>query len=56
LIDDEDARTRMGKIGRIRVEEKLAWSHSERAYVGVYAQLTGRPAVTGKPAVTRVGD
>ena len=56
LIDDEDARTRMGKIGRIRVEEKLAWSHSERAYVGVYAQLTGHPAVTGKPAVTRVGD
>ena len=41
LIDDEDSRTRMGKFGRARVEEKLAWSHSERAYVGVYQRLTG---------------
>lgn len=41
LIDDEDERLRMGKLGRARVEEELAWSHSARAYVGVYDQLTG---------------
>lgn len=41
LIDDEAERGRMGKVGRIRVEEELAWSHSERAYVGVYQRLTG---------------
>jgi glycosyltransferase involved in cell wall biosynthesis len=46
LIDDEDARARMGKLGRVRVEKELAWSHSERAYVGVYDRMTGRPALT----------
>jgi hypothetical protein len=29
----------MAKIGRRRVEEELAWSHSERAYLGVYQAL-----------------
>jgi glycosyltransferase involved in cell wall biosynthesis len=41
LIDDEPERQRMGKLGRARVEEELAWTHSERAYVGVYDSLTG---------------
>jgi glycosyltransferase involved in cell wall biosynthesis len=41
LADDEAERLRMGKLGRIRVEEELAWSHSARAYTGVYAKLTG---------------
>ena len=27
----------MGKLGRARVEEELAWPHQERAYLGVYA-------------------
>jgi glycosyltransferase involved in cell wall biosynthesis len=44
LIDDEAERMRMGKLGRARVEEELAWSHSERAYVRVYDRLTGGPA------------
>jgi len=44
LIDDEPERLRMGKVGRARVEEELAWSHSERAYVGVYDSLTGARA------------
>jgi glycosyltransferase involved in cell wall biosynthesis len=43
LVDDEPERLRMGKLGRARVEEDLAWTHSERAYVGVYDSLTGRP-------------
>ena len=36
LIDDEEERARMGKLGRARVEQKLAWRHQERAYLGVY--------------------
>ena len=36
LIDDEDERAPMGKLGRARVEDELAWSHQERAYLGVY--------------------
>ena len=41
LIDDEGERLCMGKFGRARVEEELAWSHQKRAYVGVYDKLTG---------------
>jgi glycosyltransferase involved in cell wall biosynthesis len=42
LIDDEAARNRLGRSGRARVEQVLAWSHQERAYLRVYASLTGR--------------
>jgi glycosyltransferase involved in cell wall biosynthesis len=42
LMDDEDTRARLAKIGRTRVEDELAWAHQERAYVGVYDRLTGR--------------
>jgi glycosyltransferase involved in cell wall biosynthesis len=42
LVDDEASRARLGKIGRTRVEEKLAWSHQAPAYLGVYDRLTGK--------------
>jgi glycosyltransferase involved in cell wall biosynthesis len=42
LIDDEPRRARLGKLGRARVEQHLAWSHQQRAYLDVYRQLTGR--------------
>jgi glycosyltransferase involved in cell wall biosynthesis len=42
LMDDEPGRHRLGKLGRLRVETDLAWSHQERAYLGVYRNLTGR--------------
>jgi glycosyltransferase involved in cell wall biosynthesis len=42
LMDDEPQRHRLGKLGRLRVETELAWSHQERAYLGVYRNLTGR--------------
>ena len=45
LMDDEPRRSLLGKLGRARVEQELAWSHQERAYVGVYRRLTGE----GKP-------
>jgi glycosyltransferase involved in cell wall biosynthesis len=41
LMDDEAKRTQMGKRGRVRVEQELAWPHQRRAYVNVYQQLTG---------------
>jgi glycosyltransferase involved in cell wall biosynthesis len=40
LMDDEVRRADMGKLGRSRVEDELAWPHSARAYVGVYDRLT----------------
>jgi glycosyltransferase involved in cell wall biosynthesis len=40
LVDDEDGRARLGKLGRARIEQELAWSHQEQAYLGVYQQLT----------------
>jgi glycosyltransferase involved in cell wall biosynthesis len=46
LMDDEPRRSEMGKIGRARVEQKLAWSHQERAYVDVYRRLLRGTAVT----------
>ena len=48
LMDDEAKRTLLGKLGRARVEQELAWSHQERAYLGVYQSLTdGAKAVDG---------
>jgi len=50
LLDDEATRARLGKLGRIRVEQELAWSHQVRAYRGVYDRLLGRG-----PAADRIG-
>ena len=43
FMDDEPERARLGKLGRARVEQELAWSHQERAYLGVYQRLTAGP-------------
>jgi glycosyltransferase involved in cell wall biosynthesis len=50
LLDDTENRVRMGKIGRVRVEEKLAWPRSARAYLSVYQRVAG-PA-NGQPPKT----
>jgi len=50
LMDDEPTRSRMGKLGRARVEQELAWSHQRRAYLEVYRGLTtdtARPPRSG---------
>ena len=39
LMDDEPRRSLLGKLGRARVEQELAWSHQERAYLDVYRRL-----------------
>jgi glycosyltransferase involved in cell wall biosynthesis len=41
LMDDEPRRSRLGRLGRARVEQKLAWSHQQGAYLSVYRRLTG---------------
>ncbi|MFF0340479.1 glycosyltransferase family 4 protein [Kribbella sp. NPDC004875] len=41
LLDDEVRRRRMARLGRERVEQVLAWKHQQKAYVGVFDQLTG---------------
>jgi glycosyltransferase involved in cell wall biosynthesis len=43
LVDDEPRRRAMGRLGRARIEEELAWEHQAPRYVGVYEQLV-RPA------------
>ena len=48
LVDDGDRRADLGKLGRTRVEEELAWSHQERAYVSVYQRLTTGATMTGQ--------
>jgi glycosyltransferase involved in cell wall biosynthesis len=44
LMDDEPKRAELGKLGRERVEQELAWSHQARAYLGVYERLVGAAA------------
>ena len=49
LMDDEVRRTQMGKRGRVRVEQELAWSYQRRAYLDVYRQLTSDGSATEQP-------
>jgi glycosyltransferase involved in cell wall biosynthesis len=39
LMDDAPRRSLLGRRGRARVEQELAWSHQERAYLDVYRRL-----------------
>jgi glycosyltransferase involved in cell wall biosynthesis len=41
LADDEPRRVLLGKLGRTRVEQELAWSYQERAYLDVYRRVLG---------------
>jgi glycosyltransferase involved in cell wall biosynthesis len=48
LMDDEAKRAELGKLGRERVEQELAWNHQQRAYLDVYHSLTNKKALTSK--------
>ena len=50
LLDDQPRRTTMGKLGRLRIEQELAWAYQERAYLDVYDKLLG-----GNQALEPVG-
>ena len=56
LIDDEEKRVLMGKVGRSRAEDVLAWSHSERAYLRVYEVLTRGVSVSSHATKAKKGD
>ena len=49
LIDEPSRRTWMGRIGRERVEQQLAWSHQAPDYLRVYDRLTGRTGTATSP-------
>jgi glycosyltransferase involved in cell wall biosynthesis len=55
LMDDREERLRLGKLGRARVEDELAWSHQEREYLAVYQSLLGGDGATAErsPVVDR---
>jgi glycosyltransferase involved in cell wall biosynthesis len=42
LVDDPQSRARMGRFGRQRVEEHLAWEHQQVGYQTVFDDLVGR--------------
>jgi glycosyltransferase involved in cell wall biosynthesis len=39
LLDHPELRSTMGRIGRERVVDELAWEHQERAYLDVFEDL-----------------
>jgi glycosyltransferase involved in cell wall biosynthesis len=45
LLDDDDRRSRMGAEGRRRVEESLAWEHSEGGLLAAYERATQKAAL-----------
>jgi glycosyltransferase involved in cell wall biosynthesis len=51
LMDDEPRRSLLGKLGRARVEQELAWSHQQRTYLDVYGGMGA-----GNRATARTGD
>ena len=53
LIDNPDERAGMGKLGRARVEQELAWVYQRQAYLGVYARLA--PPPQSAPAAPQAG-
>jgi len=42
LLDDPEARMLMGKLGRERIEDQLAWEHQAPSYLAVFDELTER--------------
>jgi glycosyltransferase involved in cell wall biosynthesis len=47
LVDDPQACEEMGRYGRQRVEEHLAWGHQRIGYLAVFDELAGRSAARG---------
>src|SRR5699024_2007193 len=57
LVDNPQMREEMGRRGRERVETELAWSHQQKAYLGVFDELValGRHRVTD-PSPAALGE
>jgi glycosyltransferase involved in cell wall biosynthesis len=48
LLDDEPSRARLGKIGRVRVEQLLAWNHQRLTYLDIYRRLLDGSSPAGR--------
>jgi glycosyltransferase involved in cell wall biosynthesis len=48
LLDQPDVRSKMGRLGRERVVNELAWEHQESGYVQVFDELTNAPSERGR--------
>jgi glycosyltransferase involved in cell wall biosynthesis len=46
LLDDPDRRAAMGRSGRLRIEDEVAWDHQQPRYLNVYRSLFGRPSIS----------
>lgn len=63
LVDDPERRAEMGRRGRERVEQELAWVHQQNAYLAVFDELVVRlpsqrtpsPVELGPPATAQTG-
>lgn len=49
LLDDPGLRQRLGRTGRARIEESLAWRYQAERYVGVYDRLLGHVRAEAAP-------
>jgi glycosyltransferase involved in cell wall biosynthesis len=56
LLDDDPKRALLGKLGRARVEQELAWCHQERAYLDVYERLTADAKAVEVPEADHFAD
>lgn len=54
LLDDPELRSRLGAVGRSRIEESLAWEHQQTQLVALYHELLGRPTSGPKQHQTPV--
>jgi glycosyltransferase involved in cell wall biosynthesis len=50
LMEDSDRRREMGRAGRARIEQSLAWSFSARELLGAYERLSQRAGRRSPPA------
>jgi glycosyltransferase involved in cell wall biosynthesis len=50
LLDDPGRRAEMGRLGRERVEDQLAWEHSEPALLAAYAKVLAGAAREASPS------
>jgi glycosyltransferase involved in cell wall biosynthesis len=48
LLDQPDVRSKMGRLGRERVVNELAWEHQESGYVQVFDELTNALSERGR--------
>ncbi len=47
LLEDPERRAEMGRVGRAKVEQSLAWDHQKNSYVDVYKVLIKRSRTGG---------